>query len=71
MSYPNYAYTFLVSFALLFFALGRATVYISGHEHVFQHHFTKGLHHIVAGAAGYTSECYAMHISAINLVFLT
>jgi len=30
---------------------GGADVYLSGHEHVFQHHVSKGVHHFVGGAS--------------------
>jgi len=31
---------------------GHVDAYFSGHEHVFQHHFSRGIHHFVCGASG-------------------
>ncbi len=33
-------------------ASGGVAAYLTGHEHVFQHHFAHGVHHVVCGASG-------------------
>lgn len=37
---------------------GGVDLYITGHEHLFQHHLARGVLHVVAGAAGYFNGLY-------------
>ena len=38
------------------FIQGKVDVYFTGHEHNFQHHYAKGIHHFVAGASGFNNR---------------
>ena len=45
-------------------ANGSVAAYITGHEHVFQHHEARGVHSFVAGGRGFASFIFIFFTSS-------